>query len=99
MNTWYSATAGIVEAANIAMAEIAAGHADGKEDKIRAVWEPVANALNNSIPEEFERDWPELYDIAEKVGPDFVGVTSDTRHVVTWGADNGTYREFVIANT
>ena len=90
MTTWYNAQQGIVEAANAAMAE------QDDEESCREIWEPIANALIESAPSEFERDWPELWTVAQALGPDFVGITSDTRRVVAWGAAHPHYRAFEI---
>ncbi len=89
MSTWYEAHQNNVEATNNAMAEY-------EGDDIRAIWEPTANALLDSIPDDFETNWVEEFELAKSLGPDFVGVTSDTRKVVSWGADNGKYRELII---
>ena len=61
------------------------------------IWRGYADAFMLNISVEFERgDWPDLSAIAERLGPDFVGLTSDTRKVVGWGEDNGKYREFKV---
>jgi hypothetical protein len=90
MTTWFNAQESIVAAANNAMNEMA------KDGDHRSVWEPIAQALMESIPEDFERDWPEEFAAAENAGADFVGVTSDTRRPVFWGEDHGAYREFIV---
>jgi hypothetical protein len=94
-STWYNASQGVVEAANTAMREIASGSMDADERVVRItdVWLPVAEALVDSIPDEMS---DEMAALAEALGPDFVGVTSDTRRVVSWGAAHRRWREFVI---
>lgn len=94
MTTWYEAHENMVPSYNNAMAAVAASADHDKSNSIQNIWMPAADAFFASIPEEFERDWPELYAIAEDLGSDFVGVTSDTRRIVGWGADHGSYREF-----
>jgi hypothetical protein len=97
MTTWYDAQSTIVEAANLAMGQIAVdGSLDSaeREARIRAVWEPVANALLNARPD--LADWPELAQQAEEAGPDYIGVTSDTRQVVVWGAEHPGWRDIVL---
>ena len=89
MTTWYNASQGVVEAANMAMSE-------ADDDTLDTIWRPVAEALLASIPEDFQRDWPELAQLADDAGPDFVGVTSDTRRVVVWGERHLWGREFSI---
>lgn len=97
MTTWYDAQEQIVASANSAMAEIAdAGYDPDMREKMRKVWEPVAAALQESIPEDFEQKWPELSALADDAGADFIGVTSDTRRVVAWGKSRPDHREFVI---
>jgi hypothetical protein len=100
MSTHYNAMQTIVEAANIAMAEIADAGQGRRDDSdaFREVWEPVAKALWDSIPEEFARDWPAEFAAADAAGADFIGVTSDTRKVVIWGVDRGGYRDFLVIN-
>ena len=90
MITRYDASQGVVEAANAAMDETS------DSDRCREIWEPIANALLDSVPQHFERDWPDLWGEAKDAGPDFVGVTSDTRRVVVWGRTHPRYREFAI---
>lgn len=103
MTTRYDAMQGIVEASNIAMRETLSGCENDRytrEGKLRALWEPVARALLDSIPEDFERDYPDEAAKAADAGVDFVGVTSDTRRPVFWGPDQVeggiVFREFVI---
>jgi hypothetical protein len=95
MTTWFEVTEGIVEGANIAMAEIAKASGDDMEQRIRAIWEPVATALAASIREDFEH-WPERIRLAKELGFDFLGQTSDTGRIVAWGRDHGPWREFQI---
>jgi hypothetical protein len=98
MTRFDNATQEAVEAANVAMAEIAAAPMLHEERivRIHEIWEPVANALTDSIPEGFEQDWPDDASAADAAGTDFVGVTSDTRRPVFWGADFQHYRPFII---
>ena len=96
MTTWFNASHGVVEAANSAMQEIAKGFQNTPEDheRMRAAWEPTANALIECIPDDFTADAGHESEI--------VGVTSDTQRVVTWGPEiplrgcAASYRLFVI---
>jgi hypothetical protein len=92
MSDWYNASAGVVSAANSAMAETV--NNEDAQVRIREIWEPIALALRASEPD-FD-NWPELAKQADDLGPDYVGVTSDTRKLVCWGGDNGKFRPFVI---
>lgn len=98
MTRWYDASEGVVESANIAMAEIAdsVSAPDDRVVRIREVWEPVANALRDSVREDLGTNWPDEAALADSLGADFVGQTSDSGRIVSWGEDRGAYRPFVI---
>ncbi len=93
MTVYYEAMEGVVESCNMAMAEIARTRGKGMEERIRAIWEPVANALAQSVRDDLG---PAEVALAESLGSDFVGQTSDTGRIVSWGRDFGVWREFVI---
>jgi hypothetical protein len=100
---WYNAQSSIVTAANAAMAETwQAYEGDELDEKLRAIWEPIAAALLDNQPNDMKREWPELDRQAIEAGDDYVGVTSDTREVVVWGEDRLTvmhgpiWRPFII---
>jgi hypothetical protein len=100
---WYNALSTVVLAANNAMGETAEAY-DGEEldERLCAIWEPVAQALLDNQPTDMKREWPELDHQAIAAGDDYVGVTSDTREVVIWGEERLTivhgpvWRPFVI---
>ncbi len=89
----YEATEGVVESANIAMAELARTRGKNMAERIRAIWEPVASALVQSSSHDLGPDQAALVD---SLGSDFVGQTSDTGRIVSWGRNFGTWREFVV---
>ena len=95
MTTWYEASQGVVEAANNAMGEVAAGSGDhnDKVERIRAIWEPIALALCESCRGDLDEDEVAL---AKRLDTDFVGMTSDTRKMVSWGTDGQYFRPFHI---
>lgn len=101
---WYEASEATVYAANVAMRETAESGigAAEKSARIEAIWRPVAQALTESIRPELPTNWPEQWRIAKSLGADFVGQTSDTGRIVSWGAEltvpdaDFTWRAFVI---
>ena len=94
MSIWYNSTQEFVEAANIAMAMTPDGEDHAR--RILNIWEPVANALAASIRDDLAVNWPAEASLAEDLGPDFVGMTSDTGKVVSWSVERSGWREFVI---
>ena len=76
----------IILAANSRMAEIRAHSYDCPEDRtdaLRDIWVPLAEELG-SLPVPAH-----LAALAEELGSDFVGVTSDGGRLVCWAPDDG----------
>lgn len=95
---WYDATEEAVKAANIAMAEIGSSipyNADSVA-QLQAIKEAVANALCVTVCDDFQRNWPDEVELALSLGRDFIGQTSDTGRIVSWGPEEGPFRPFVI---
>lgn len=95
---WHSATEATIFAANLAMREIAESDLDVREKvaRIEAIWRPVALALTENIRPDLPTAWPAEWALAKRLGVDFLGQTSDSGRVVSWGEATVFYRPFVI---
>lgn len=99
--TWHRADEATIAAANSAMRQIAESDMDAREKvaRIEMIWRPVAEALTAAIRPDLPTASPAAWELAKSLGPDFLGQTTDTGRIVSWGEATVFYRPFVVRDT